>query len=170
MKHLSAVIILLLITSGIAFAQQEGGIDSAWTHLMQESGCLTGGQNVRDGKVGSEHYALTESKAWKAFLARDKKELVPFLIAQIGDTNTTRTHTCPCYAAKEGELAIYCLQLLLLKNWFDLPEFKVYASRETAGCPDTHQAWLWVIIADRKKAKHMQQAWAKYYRQNQEGK
>ncbi|TND08411.1 MAG: hypothetical protein FD123_2207 [Bacteroidetes bacterium] len=145
-------------------------LDSAWTSLKQLSGCLTGGQNVHNGRAGGERSALTYLPQWQKFLSIDRDSLAPFLIRQIADTDSTNTHTCPCYVAKEGELAIYCLHAIYLQNWYELPEFKKYKNKEGSGCSDTHQSWLWEIIGDPKSAQKMKNAWTAVYTKSKKGK
>ncbi len=101
-------------------------IDSAWRILTKKNGCLTGGQYVQNGKIGGEGCIMSNSIEWKLFFKRPKDELTKFLVSRLEKRDTTRVHTCPFFLATEGELAIYALQGVHSKNWFDFKEFHIY--------------------------------------------
>lgn len=109
----------------IKCAENELRIDSLWNLLaFSKAGCLVGGQNVVNGRFGGEGCVLSSDIFWKGFFYRDKKDLTAFLIAKFSSTKETKIHVCPVNDALEGELAVYCLHKMYLKNWYDFADFK----------------------------------------------
>jgi len=106
-------------------------IDRLWSHLIQINGCLVGRQYERPllWFLKVEGCVLHEHPDWKLFFSYPKKELTQFLVTRLDKTNETQTHTCPFYNATEGELAIYSLQVVHNKNWYDFPPFHTYRER-----------------------------------------
>jgi hypothetical protein len=132
--------------------ESQGNIDSLWNKLaFQKGGCLTGGQYIRNGRFGNEGCVLKQSKEWGRFFNLPKDELSAFLIRQLPDTASTKIHTCPFYTATNGELAVYCLQKVHNKNWYDFEQFSKYKNKETTGAGDNDQAWLQKILASKKR-------------------
>lgn len=141
-------------------------LDSLWNQLVFEcGGCLTGGQHVKEGRLGNEGCVMTDihsnGKLWKDLFRTPKKELTEFLISQFADTATTRIHTCPCMPARNGEVAVYALQNIYKKNWYELDGFTKYGKKQGNGCTDNEQAWLWEILVDEKKRVKLEKEWLK---------
>lgn len=137
--------------------------DSLWDYLaFQKGGCLTGGQYIRNERFGNEGCVMTRSKDWETFFDRDQQELTHFLISKLtGDTTKTEIHTCPFFAATEGELAVYSLQKMYKINWYDFEEFEEYQIKESVSASDNHQAWLHSILQDDRKRKILINCWTK---------
>ena len=139
-------------------------IDSLWRKLVYvKGGCLTGGQYVRDGNFGNEGCVFNRNKEWNIFFQYPKKELTNFLISQMNDTTTTRIHTCPFFSSTNGELAVYCLQKIYSKNWYDFKEFQNYKTRETTGADENTQSWLQQILIDKKQRLILERLWIKEF-------
>jgi len=102
----------------------ENTIDSLWTILKNKKGCLTGGQYVDNGEFGSEGCVMTTTAEWKLFFDKPKNELTNFLVNKLAERDTTKVHNCPLFMSTEGELAVYALQNIHKKNWFDFKEFE----------------------------------------------
>lgn len=144
-------------------------IDSLWKILRQKDGCLTGGQNIIHGKFGNQGCVLTNSKEWEAFFSKEKEELTLFLVDKFKSKDSTNTHTCPFFNATEGELAVYALQGIHNKNWFEFNEFrkyeqklKSYSENEIRGNRDTYQGYLNdYILTDPKERKILEEIWLK---------
>lgn len=139
-------------------------LDSLWNKLVfNDGGCLTGGQRVRNGRFGNEGCVMTSyrmnSKGWFDFFAFPKSELTPFLISKFSDTTSTNIHTCPCMTARNGEVAVYALQNIYKVNWYDLDGFIKYASKESTGCLDSEQSWLWDILENQEKREDLIIQW-----------
>ena len=139
-------------------------LDSLWNKLVfKEGGCLTGGQRVRDGKFGNQGCVMSGFRGrpnqWGEFFSHPKSELTPFLISKFSDTTTTRIHTCPCMNARNGEVAVYALQNIYKTNWYELNDFKEYASKESTSCMDIAQTWLWDILEDDEQRVALKKAW-----------
>ena len=75
-------------------------------------------------------------------------------ITKPSDTTKTKIHTCPFFVATTGEMAVYSLQHIHKKNWFDFSEFKEYKDKEYKSATEQPQMWLQNILkseTDRKK-------------------
>jgi len=153
-------IILFICCLSISAFSQDDKLEAMWQKLaFGKSECLTGGQYVRDSVFGSEACVLTRSKEWAVFFAYPKDELTTFLINKMKDTATTKIHTCPFFKSTEGELAVYCLQKIYLKNWYDFDEFSSYKKREITSSVNNHQAWLQAILMDNKQREVLENLW-----------
>lgn len=134
--------------------------DSLWQYLaFEKGGCLTGGQYGRNGVFGGETCVMSRSKEWEILFGREQNRLMKLLLSKMGDTSTTRVHTCPYFNAKEGELAVYALQYLYQVNWFDIEPFQNYRDKEVLEVDDNLQAWLQQILADEKQRNVLHSFW-----------
>lgn len=142
-------------------------LDSLWTKVTSNSSCLTGGQYQVNGKFNSEGCILDHSEDWEILFNSPKSSLTEFLITKLEKSDTTAVHTCPFFLATEGELAIYALQRVYNKNWFDFDEFKIY--KERADSPqaiplsnrDNFQGWLQdEVLQNPEKRDLMKNLWA----------
>ncbi|PQV44403.1 hypothetical protein CLV33_1243 [Jejuia pallidilutea] len=174
MKH--ALNILLLILTLISCKNQSGlkteiaqiqktelkkitqtdSISELWNILVfEKGGCLGGEQYVNETEFKREEKPLVFSETeWKKFSDNDKRKLTEFLINKLSDTTRTKVHTCPFFGATNGEMAVYSLQHLHKKNWFDFSEFKEYKDKEYKSATEQPQMWLQNILnkeIDRKK-------------------
>jgi len=137
-------------------------VENQWELLLKIGGCLTGGQYCENDKCGGEGCVMSNSKYWKTFLVRPREETVDFLINEIADTTETKIHTCPFFAAKTGEVAIYSLQFIYRTNWDDLSqEYKRFKEVEKTGIETSYQTFIWKIIEEEKELKKMQENWRK---------
>lgn len=154
------IVFTLLVNSSFA---QKANIDSIWTLLKNTDGCLAGGQDIYKGQWLREGNVMATAEPWKNFFSLPKDQTVPFLISQISDHSETNVHTCPCMPTKAGELAVYGLQVIFLKNWYELEGFTSYGTKERSGCSEHPQAWLWSIMRNRKQTLILQEAWLMEY-------
>lgn len=142
-------------------------IDSLWHELVYEKGdCLTGRQRVVNGRFGNKLCVLTSKNNatqadWSPFFNHPKEELTAFLVSQLADTTKTRIHTCPFFVATTGEVAVYCLSNIHLKNWYDLAPFVSYQDRKPTNSIDGEQAWLQAILANDAQREKMIAEWKK---------
>jgi hypothetical protein len=138
-------------------------LDSLWKLLVfDQGGCLTGSQHVSNGVFGGEGCVMTESRKnddWQKFFMQPKSILIPFLINQFKDTTQTKIHTCPCFLATNGEVAVYALQNIFKTNWYSLKGFEIYENREGSGCTDNEQTWLQAILLDENQRESLVNAW-----------
>lgn len=141
----------------------ETSLDTLWYNLVFiEGGCLTGGQHVQKGIFGNEGCVMTNSKEWETFFSLDKKLISDFLISKISDDTTeTNIHTCPFFTAIEGEVAVYGLQIIYKRNWYDFDEFVEFKNKEAESSTENHQAWLQGILKDKKKREILVKCWEK---------
>lgn len=144
-------------------------IDSLWQIVKYKNSCLTGGQNFENGHFGNEGCVMTNSKEWKALFNKPKKELTEFLITKLEKSDTTKVHTCPFFLATEGELAVYTLQGIHKKNWFEFEPYKKYSLKvqneenySLLGNRNSYQAYLTdSILANEKELQNLSVFWIK---------
>lgn len=151
----------------------ETPIDSLWFYLTRKkNGCLTGGQYVKNNRFGNETCIMTmrntikSDTSWEMFFLYDKVILTSSLIEQLADTIETRIHACPWMLARTGELAVYALQNISKKNWYELPDFEQYSKRTVSGCTNGPQTWLWAVLKNENQWKLMTDQWLKLISQN----
>lgn len=141
-------------------AIKELPIDSLWNMLaFIKFGCLVGGQNVINGSFGGEGCILTSSPFWKEFFKRPKEELTPFLINKFPSRKETDIHVCPFEKAYEGELSVYCLHKIYMKNWYDFEVFKEFKDKEITGRMNSEQMWLRKILKNEKQRTILKELW-----------
>lgn len=123
-------------------------LEVIWEKLIEQQGCLTGGQYHKNGNFGNEGNIMSNSQEWKSFLNQRKDSLTHFLVAKMDKIDTTAIHTCPFFLATEGEIAVYTLQRIHNKNWFEYDAFQEYEIRFSnppeppIGNDFNFQAWL----------------------------
>lgn len=134
---------------------QTDSIPELWNILVfEKGGCLGGEQYVKEIKREIPTLVFSE-KEWKNFSNNDKTKLTDFLIKKFADTTKTNVHTCPFFGATNGEMAVYSLQHIHNKNWFDFTEFKEYKNKETKSATEQKQIWLQNILKNKTKRKKL---------------
>mgnify|MGYP003634162461 CR=1 FL=1 len=63
-------------------------------------------------------------------------------------------------------MAVYALQHIYRKNWYDFPEFKKYSVKETTSAIDQPQVWLQKILSNEKSRKLLIQLWINEHSKN----
>ena len=134
-------------------------LDSIWNILIKTDGCLVGGQYSVDNGKPVEGNVMDENIQWRTFLETPKKELTEFLLTRMDKADTTSVHTCPFFNATEGELAVYSLQKVHRKCWFDFKEFLEFKDKETTSSEDNRQRWLQNILRDKPKREKLKSLW-----------
>ncbi len=144
---------------------QTDSIPEMWNILVfEKGGCLGGEQYVSKKEFKKEEKPLVFSENdWKKFSDNDKGKLTEFLITKLSDTTKTKIHTCPFFGATTGEMAVYSLQHIHKKNWYDFSEFKEYNEKEYGNATDQPQMWLQNILNDESERKKL----AELYRKEQ---
>lgn len=133
--------------------------DSTWAQLMKKGGCLLGAQyNFTTSPKTSGDIPVIDTKEWIRFQNIESKVLIPFLINKLSDTSQTNIHTCPCYQATEGEIAVYILERKIQNHWYELPGFEKYQKKKESGCSKNKQKWLQGILQKKKKRKNLEDA------------
>ena len=140
----------------ISEIQQSDSISEMWNKMVYEKGgCLGGQQYVKGSTPNRKIKSLVFSESdWRKFSANNKTLLTEFLISQLSDTTQTKVHTCPFFNASNGEMAVYSLQQIHLKNWYDFNEFIGFKDRDYTSGTDQSQVWLQKILdneIERKK-------------------
>ncbi|HEX8491200.1 MAG TPA: hypothetical protein VF658_00015 [Pyrinomonadaceae bacterium] len=138
----------------------EASLEQEWEKFTTTEFCFLGSDDYRPGRGGDE-----KSFSPYGWLPSAKKNLdtaIAFLIERIPSQKRTKAHVCPLDDATEGELAVYSLQHLLRKNWYELnEEYKgLYA-----GKPEdvTDQDLLRSIIENKEKSSEMMNEWKRQY-------
>ncbi|WP_053993047.1 hypothetical protein [Mangrovimonas sp. TPBH4] len=137
--------------------QQTDSIPEQWNFMVfEKGGCLGGEQYISDQTFQREPKRLVFSEIeWKNFAKNDKTKLTEFLVGKLADTTKTKIHTCPFFGATNGEMAIYSLQHIHNKNWFDFAEFEEYKNKEYESATDQPQMWLQKILKNETKRKKL---------------
>ncbi len=163
-KHLMLLPILLF--SACSNCPQTS-ISGQWESIYTHEGCLMGSQHWNPEEaiwgisIGNAE-GSNVSPCWRAFLAQDRSALLPFLFSKLQSTKATALHTDPFQGTIEGELAVYALEQLTHKNWFNYSgnnkkiraAFKEMEARDNA--PDekyadypNNQLLLWNLLQEK---------------------
>lgn len=99
-------------------------IDDQWKAIKEHGGCIMGAEdwnaeNVRNGISFAVSEGASRSNCWSSFIQQDKAMLKKFLFTKLSSQERTPLHTDPFDITKEGELALYALQQLEKKNWYE---------------------------------------------------
>ncbi|WCO03598.1 hypothetical protein [Psychroserpens ponticola] len=136
---------------------QTYSISELWNILVFETGgCLGGEQYINEKEFKRNEKTLVFSETqWKEFSNNDKGKLTEFLITKLSDTTRTKVHICPFFEATNGEMAVYSLQHIHKKNWFDFSAFKDYKNKEYKSAIEQPQMWLQNILKNETKRKKL---------------
>ena len=138
--------------------QQTNSIPEQWNFMVfEKGGCLGGGQYFKETKREIPTMVFSETE-WKKFSNNDIGKLTEFLITKLTDTTKTKVHTCPFFGTTNGEMAVYSLQHIHEKNWYDFNEFKDPKYKEYKNATEQPQMWLQKILkneTDRKKLEEL---------------
>lgn len=145
-----------------------------WEELAEIGGCTFGRvyydpefESIKLPERDNPEAGVIFSRRWISFLRRDKNETVPFLISQIPNRRKTHVHIDPFDMATKGELAVYCLQFILKRNWDELKEdYKARLDAIKDGDDIGYwnpQAVLRRIIGTRRGAAEIMSLWKQLY-------
>ncbi len=136
---------------------QTDSISELWNILVfEKGGCLGGEQYIGEAEFKKEEKPLVFSETeWKKLSNYEKVKLTEFLITKLSDTTKTKVHTCPFFEATNGEMAVYSLQHIHNKNWFDFSEFKEYKDKEYKSADEQPQMWLQNILKNETYRKKL---------------
>lgn len=144
---------------GLNNVQQTDSIHVLWNNLVFEhGGCIGGQQYIGNNRKLPQEFVF-EQNNWKKFSAIENAKLAEFLITKFSDTTKTQIHTCPYEKVTNGEMAVYSLQHLYNKNWYDFIEFKKYADKKGTNATDNEQIWLQEILKNEFDRKKMSELW-----------
>ncbi|WP_452222363.1 hypothetical protein [Lacinutrix salivirga] len=136
---------------------QTDSLTKSWNNLVFiKGGCLGGEQYIsnKEHKISEKPLFFSEAE-WKNFVNFDKLKLTDFLITKLSDTTKTKVHTCPFFGATNGEMAVYSLQHIHKKNWFDFPDFKEYKNKEYKSAKEQPQMWLQNLLKTENNRKKL---------------
>jgi len=167
MKNICLFISIFFIS--FSFGQHHKNLDSLWKTLVKSDLCLTGFQYVGKEKttITSPEIILNNTK-WKNLISQPKPTITHFLILKFTDTLKTNLHTCPFFKTRNNELAVYVLQHIYGKNWYDFKEFKKFKNRDITGSDDQPQIWLQNILANKSKRKILIKSWLRELKRSSE--
>lgn len=127
-------------------------IEDWWSFLaFEEESCLVGRQYSLVQKNEPYRKSTFYRKEWRDFVRGPRKELVSFLVLQLSDTTKSKIHTCPYKIATVGELALYSLQQVTGKMWYDISGFEKYSRKNSKNLEGNSQIWLQNILKDDKQ-------------------
>lgn len=135
--------------------QQTDSIAEKWQILAFDKGGCLGGQQYNWNEKAERSTLVFSSNEWKRFVHNDKRKLTEFLLKKLSDTMKTKIHTCPFFTATGGEMAVYSLQYIHHKNWYDFKEFLAYKNREMTSATDQLQTWLQNVLKDKKQREKL---------------
>lgn len=143
--------------------EQTDSISELWNDLVfEKEGCLGGEQYISEKEYKKEERQLIFSEmSWKKLSKKDKGKLTEFLITKFSDTTKTKIHTCPFFKATIGEMAVYSLQHIHNKNWFDFSEFIEYKDKEYKSAIEQPQMWLQKILKNKIERKILAELYIK---------
>jgi hypothetical protein len=93
-----------------------------WERIIMVEGCLIGHQDWHDGIENSRDFqqgCLLATEPFQAVIHAEPNVVKPFLFAKLASEYQTQSHVCPYQHAVEGELALYLLQHITHRNWYD---------------------------------------------------
>ena len=135
--------------------KQTVSIAEQWNLMvLEKGGCLGGGQYFKETKREIPTMVFSETE-WKKFSENDKRKLTEFLITKLSDTTKSKVHTCPFFEATNGEMAVYSLQHIHEKNWYDFSEFQAYKDQEITSAMDQPQIWLQNVLKNENERKKL---------------
>ena len=160
----SYIISALVLSSILTYGQynRSNKLDSLWNDLKTKHLCFGGFQHAYHKLKNSEPINLViDHPSWKQLVEHPKSTITPFLLTQLKDTTKTNLHTCPFFRTRRNELAIYLLQHIYNKNWYDFSEFQSFIGRKTTSSTDQPQIWLQKILMDKDQRLLMMSLWEK---------
>ncbi|MDT8412076.1 MAG: hypothetical protein RQ875_06420 [Vicingaceae bacterium] len=116
---------------------------------------------------GNRKGVFTENKYWQKFFTQPKSLLVPFLIDKMADTSETRLHRYETLT--EGELAVYGLEFIYKKKWYNLSKEYPSNTSNKKNKPDFYYRDKELLFLDRllknkEKLNNLQNHWRALYK------
>lgn len=109
-----------------------------WNNLLDRGGCLVLDANVM------------EEPDWRKLFADRSPDNIRFLIARLASRNKTNIHTCPFEMAREGEVAVYALERMFVRSWYDYRgNNRLLRDAITRAKIDLHQRQLWRVLENQ---------------------
>ena len=109
---------------------------------------------------GDRKGVFIENKYWQKFFTQPKSLLVPFLIDKISDT--TQTNLYKHIILNDGELAVYGLEFIYNKSWFNLS--KEYLDKLNNYCCFYEDSFLNLLLKNKDELDKMQNHWRALYK------
>lgn len=118
---------------------------------------------------GDRKSVFIENKYWNKFFTQPKLLLVPFLIDKMADSSMTRLFRYDVLT--EGELAVYCLEFIYKKNWYNLSKEYPSNTSNKKNKPDFYYRDKELLFLDRllknkDELNNLQNHWRALYKKN----
>ncbi|CAM1361818.1 conserved hypothetical protein [Tenacibaculum litopenaei] len=141
----------------LTVSQHTESIAEQWNYMVfEKGGCLGGTQYISEKKREIPTMVFSE-KEWKQFAKNEKTALTEFLITKLSDTAKTKVHTCPFFSTTHEEMAIYALQHIHGKNWYDFSEFNDSKYKVFKSATEQPQIWLQHVLNNKTKRSALAQ-------------
>ncbi|HUQ30994.1 MAG TPA: hypothetical protein VM095_02695 [Pyrinomonadaceae bacterium] len=142
----------------------QASLEQEWEKFATTQFCFLGDDEYRPGQTdGEEPFPY----GWLPSAKRNMDGAIAFLLERIPSQKRTKAHVCPFDDATEGELAVYSLQHILKKNWYELnDEYKTLHANKPEGAEIYDQDLLRGIIQNKKKVHEMIDEWKKLYEES----
>jgi hypothetical protein len=139
----------------------QASLEQEWEKLVTAQFCFLGHDDYSSSQTDGEE-AFPYS--WLPSAKKNMDGVIAFLLERIPSKKRTKAHVCPFDDATEGELAVYSLQHILKKNWYELnDEYKSLHANRPEGVEIYDQDLLRGIIQNKKKVSQMINAWKRLY-------
>lgn len=136
-------------------------LEQEWEKFTTTQFCFLGANDYRPGRADDE---VTFPYGWLPSAKKSTDGGVAFLLERLPSKKKTKAHVCPFDNATEGELAVYSLQHILKKNWYELnEEYKNLHNNKPEDAEIYDQDLLRGIIQNKKKVREMTDEWRKLY-------
>ena len=146
-------------------AEIQASLEREWERFTTTKFCFLGSEDYRPGKDSDEKSFGTYG--WLPSAKENLDGAITFLLERVPSKKRTKAHVCPFDDATEGELAVYSLQHILKRNWYELnDEYKsLYANR-----PEDKEIYgqdlLRGIIQNKNKVREMIDEWKMRYEES----
>ncbi len=109
---------------------------------------------------GDRKGIFIENKYWQKFFTQPKPLIVPFLIDKMNDT--TQTNLYKHIILHGGELAVYGLEFIYKKPWFNLS--KDYKKKLNNYCCFYEDSYLGLVLSNKDELVKLQNHWKALYK------
>lgn len=152
------------VNEPVAQEDIQAALEQEWENFTTVQFCFLGDNEYRPGRGGGEQ---SFPYGWLPSAKKNMDEAIAFLMERIPSRKRTKAHVCPFDDATEGELAVYSLQHILKKNWYELnDEYKNLHDNKPVDAEIYDQDLLRGIIQDKQKAREMIDEWKRLYEES----
>lgn len=135
-------------------------LENQWELLTNIEGLVKTNDQEFKGCCDDAKGIFIENKYWQKFFTQPKSLLIPFLIDKMNDT--TQTNLYKHIILNGGELAVYCLEFIYNKSWFNLS--KNYLDKLNNYCCFYEDSYLNLLLKNEEELVKMQNHWRALYK------